>query len=37
MYRGVEDVSQWDDAAKRLGPWQDAYTTAVANTSGTIE
>jgi nitroreductase len=28
MYRGVEDVNEWEDAAKRLGPWREAYTGA---------
>jgi len=26
MYRGVEDVSRWEDADKRLGKWRDAFT-----------
>jgi nitroreductase len=37
MYRGVEDITTWDDADKRLGLWRDAYTTPVANTSGKLE
>jgi nitroreductase len=37
MYRGVENVNTWEDADKRLGPWRDAYTTAVANTAGKLE
>ncbi len=37
MYLGAEDVSTWDDADKRLGPWRDAYTSAVANKGGKLE
>ncbi len=29
MYRGDEDVTAWEDADKRLGPWKDAYTGPV--------
>ena len=29
MYRGEEDVTQWDDADKRLGPWREAFTSDV--------
>jgi nitroreductase len=31
MYRGEEDISRWEDAEKRLGPWRDAFTGRVAN------
>jgi nitroreductase len=36
MYRGAENITTWDDADKRLGPWRDAYTTPVANKSGKL-
>lgn len=26
MYRGMEDVAEWDDADKRLGTWREAFT-----------
>jgi nitroreductase len=26
MYRGEEDITTWDDADKRLGPWRAAFT-----------
>ena len=26
MYRGAEDITTWDDADKRLGPWRAAFT-----------
>ena len=29
MYRGEEDVTRWDDADKRLGPWREAFTSNV--------
>ena len=36
MYRGAEDITTWDDAGKRLGPWREAYTTAVTNKGGKL-
>lgn len=31
MYRGEEDLSRWDDADKRLGPWRSAFTGPTPN------
>ena len=28
MYRGVEDMTAWDDADEKLGPWKAAFTGA---------
>jgi nitroreductase len=37
MYRGTEDITTWEDADKRLGPWREAYTTTVANKGGKLD
>ena len=37
MYRGEEDISRWDDADRRLGPWKDAYTGPRPNPGGRTE
>lgn len=30
MYRGVEDIAQWEDADEILGPWKPAFTEGAA-------
>lgn len=37
MYRDEETVDAWPDRNEKLGPWVDAFATAVANPSGVIE
>jgi nitroreductase len=37
MYRDDETVDAWPDRDEKLGPWVEAYATAVANPTGVIE
>jgi nitroreductase len=37
MYRDEESVDAWPDRDAKLGTWVEAYATAVANPSGTLE
>ena len=37
MYRDEETVDQWPDRDEKLGDWADAFATAIANPSGTLE
>lgn len=37
MYRDDESIAAWPDISEKLGEWQDAFTTANANPSGTLE
>lgn len=36
MYRGEEEITGWEDADKRLGPWREAYTSDTTNPSGRL-
>lgn len=37
MYRGLERMEDWEDAADKLGSWQEAFTTATPNPSGKFD
>ncbi len=37
MYRDEESVADWPDRDAKLGPWADAFASAIANPSGVIE
>ncbi len=37
MYRGQENLLEWDDADSRLGQWRDAFTGARTQASGAPE
>jgi len=37
MYRDDESIDAWPDKSEKLGPWQEAFTTANVNPSGALE
>ena len=37
MYRDEESMEDWDDRIEKLGQWDDAFTTATANTTGVLQ
>lgn len=37
MYRDEESMTTWEDRAEKLGQWDSAFTTAVANAEGTLQ